>query len=72
MAERIEEAAASLGEFAAGRPGRVTGTYEKVIVGLPYILAYEFFAHATGSETVGILRLIHTSRRWTEGEWPES
>ncbi|HSK41452.1 MAG TPA: type II toxin-antitoxin system RelE/ParE family toxin [Arenibaculum sp.] len=35
VAERVEEVAASLVDFATGRPGRVHGTYEKVVSGLP-------------------------------------
>ena len=41
VADQIEAAGAQLADFATGRAGRVRGTYEKVVSGLPYILAYE-------------------------------
>ena len=43
---------------AIGRPGRVLGTREFVIAGLPYILAYR--VRGTDLE---ILRVLHASRR---------
>ena len=42
-----------------GRPGRVEGTRELVVVGLPYIIAYR-----VREETVRILAVVHTSRQW--------
>ena len=71
VAERIADAGASLGEFATGRPGRVKGTYEKVVTGLPYILAYEIIARPEGGETVAILHVIHGARNWSSGQWPQ-
>jgi toxin ParE1/3/4 len=56
--------------MAIGRPGRVTGTYEKSIVGLPYIIAYALTSTSTGEEQVAILRVIHAARDWPKGEWP--
>lgn len=44
-----------------GRSGRRAGTRELVIPGLPYIVAYR-----TRSETIEILRVLHTSRMWPE------
>ena len=52
-----------------GRPGRVTGTYEKLVTGLPYILAY-VIAGAGDQEEVAIVRVIHTSRDWPAEGWP--
>lgn len=69
-ADRIRETSAALGEMTTGRPGRVTGTYEKSVAGLPYIVAYAITAKA-GRETVSILRVIHTARDWPPGEWPK-
>jgi addiction module RelE/StbE family toxin len=69
--DRIEEAGERLGEMATGRPGRVAGTYEKVVPGLPYILAYSIEPQANRSEAVVILRAIHGARNWPPGEWPE-
>jgi plasmid stabilization system protein ParE len=65
VVDAIEDAGNRLGEFATGRPGRVTGTYEKVVTGLPYIIAY-----ALTDEAVVIVRVIHTARDWLEEEWP--
>jgi toxin ParE1/3/4 len=44
---------------AIGRPGRVLGTREFVIAGLPYIIAYR-----VRDKDLEILRVLHTSRRW--------
>ena len=70
MANRIGSAAAGLSDFATGRAGRVTGTYEKVLPGLPYILAYELISRPEGGETVAILHLIHSARDWPAEDWP--
>lgn len=70
VADAIDRTALALGDMPTGRPGRVTGTYEKSVTNLPYILAYVITQ--TGSEeTVVIVRVIHTSRDWTAGTWPE-
>ncbi|MDP1658017.1 MAG: type II toxin-antitoxin system RelE/ParE family toxin [Methylotenera sp.] len=42
-----------------GRTGRVFGTRELVITGLPYIIPYR-----VKDEVVEILRVFHTSRKW--------
>ncbi len=57
---RILSSVAGLEEHPLrGRPGRVAGTRELVIPGLPYIVVYE------ASETrVAIVRVIHAARRW--------
>lgn len=70
VADRIEGAAAALSDFATGRAGRVTGTYEKVLPSLPYILAYEIISRPEGGETVAILHVIHGARNWPSEEWP--
>ena len=44
-----------------GRPGRVAGTRELVMNGLPYILPY-----TEKAGTIFILRVIHTSMRWPD------
>ena len=44
-----------------GRPGRVSGTRELVIPGLPYVLPY-----AEKDGAIFILRVLHTSRKWPE------
>ena len=69
LADRIREAGQLLGDMATGRSGRVTGTYEKPVGRLPYVIAYQLRLIA-GRESVVILHLIHTSRDWPPGEWP--
>ncbi|MBC7505258.1 MAG: type II toxin-antitoxin system RelE/ParE family toxin [Sandarakinorhabdus sp.] len=67
---RLRKAATQLEDFATGRPGRVAGTYEKSVTGLPYIIAYEIISRDAVGEIVAILRVIHTSRDWSEETWP--
>ncbi len=71
VAARIEDAAAALSDFATGRAGRVSGTYEKVLPGLPYILAYEIVPRPEGGELVAVLHVIHGARDWLAEEWPK-
>ena len=42
-----------------GRPGRVEGTRELVIAGLPYVVAY---IHE--DDVVIVLRVMHGARKW--------
>jgi toxin ParE1/3/4 len=65
LVDRIDQAASALADFATGRPGRVAGGYEKVVGRTPYIVAY-----ALTDNRITILRVIHGSRDWPEGEWP--
>ena len=44
---------------AIGRSGRVLGTRELVIGGLPYIVPYR-----VREKDIEILRVLHTSRQW--------
>ena len=69
--DRIETTANRLGRMATGRSGRVTGCYEKSVVGLPYIIAYALQPLPDGGERIVILRLIHPARDWPKGKWPE-
>lgn len=70
VAEAIEKAGNDLSDFAAGRPGRVSGTYEKPVAQLPYLIAYTI-TNTIGGGTVSILRVIHMSRDWSADEWLE-
>ncbi|MBE0455385.1 MAG: type II toxin-antitoxin system RelE/ParE family toxin [Roseovarius sp.] len=70
MADAIDKSALALGDMPTGRTGRVTGTYEKSVTGLPYILAYAI-TQAGGEETVAIVRVIHTARNWPAEKWPD-
>jgi plasmid stabilization system protein ParE len=57
---RIHESAKRLSLIqGGGRPGRVTGTRELVVLRTPYILVYRLTAG-----TVCILRVYHCARRW--------
>lgn len=69
IADRIRDAGNALGEMATGRPGRVTGTYEKAVNRLPYIIAYEL-REIGDRESVVILHVIHGSRDWPDEKWP--
>jgi toxin ParE1/3/4 len=61
--EAIANAAERLIDFPeSGRPGRVTGTRELVLTGLPYILAY-----IVREDVVRILRAIHGAQQWPDG-----
>ncbi len=44
-----------------GRPGRVPGTRELVISGLPFILPY-----IEKKGAIYILRVLHTSMKWPD------
>lgn len=60
LVDRIEEAVRRLNDFPAmGRPGRVSGTRELVVPDTPYIVPYR-----VRGQTVHILRVFHTSRKW--------
>jgi toxin ParE1/3/4 len=71
MLADLRGAGDGLGVMATGRPGRVPGTHEKTVSRRPYVLAYAIDALPGGEERVVILRVIHTSRRWPHGRWPE-
>jgi toxin ParE1/3/4 len=68
---RLVDAVAALASLPTGRPGRVAGTYEKMVTNLPYIVAYEFVEEPDGSESIFILRIIHGARDWTGDRWRE-
>ncbi len=60
VARKIVNAAENLADQPRmGRPGRVAGTRELVVLGLPYILPY-----VEKNGTVFILRVLHTSMKW--------
>ena len=69
--DRIDRTANHLGRRPIGRIGRVSGTYEKSVVGLPYVIAYALKPLQSGEEQVVILRVIHSARNWPKGEWPK-
>lgn len=62
VAQRIKIAVSKLAEHPRlGRVGRVRDTYELVIPGIPYIVAYR-----VRKLEVQILSVYHTSREWPE------
>jgi len=61
----------ALAHMSTGRPGRVAGSYEKVVSGIPYIVAYAIDAAPGGRDSITVLRIIHTARNWPEGGWPQ-
>ena len=69
VAAVLDQATLALGDMPTGRRGRVTGTYEKLVTGLPYILAYVIAGTGEGEE-VAIARVIHTSRDCPAEGWP--
>ena len=62
VANRIRSAVPELArQPGMGRPGRVPGTRERVLVDIPYIIAYR-----VEEDSVVVLRVLHTSRKWPE------
>ncbi len=62
VAQKIWDASQMLAEQPGlGRPGRVSGTRELIVPGLPYILPY-----FEKNGIVYILRVIHTSLKWPQ------
>ena len=60
--DRIRAQVTQLLEFPeTGRPGRIEGTRELVIIRTPYIAAYRI----TG-DTVRILRVLHGAQLWPD------
>jgi plasmid stabilization system protein ParE len=60
VAQRIWDVSQLLSDQPGmGRPGRVTGTRELVVSGLPFILPY-----VEKNGIVTILRVMHTSMKW--------
>ncbi|MGD0630675.1 MAG: type II toxin-antitoxin system RelE/ParE family toxin [Terracidiphilus sp.] len=56
----IVEAARRLEQFPmSGRVGRIEGTREQVVPGLPYIILY-----SVAEDAILISAVIHTSRKW--------
>ncbi|MGI3901411.1 MAG: type II toxin-antitoxin system RelE/ParE family toxin [Janthinobacterium lividum] len=66
VADRVEAAIDLLAERAIGRPGRVSGTYEKRVLRTSYVIAY-----ALSEQTLTILRVIHGHRDWVKETWPK-
>ena len=62
VAEHIRNAVPKLADQPSlGRPGRVPGTREGVLADIPYIIAYR-----VEENSLVVLRVLHTSRKWPE------
>jgi addiction module RelE/StbE family toxin len=62
VANRIRSAVPELArQPGMGKSGRVPGTRERVLVDVPYIIAYR-----VEEDSVVVLRVLHTSRKWPE------
>jgi addiction module RelE/StbE family toxin len=62
MEDRIVEGTEMLTQFPrVGRPGRVDGTREVVILRTPFVVAYR-----VAENTVVILRILHGAQQWPE------
>lgn len=62
VAQKIWDATQRLAEQPGiGRPGRVEGTRELVISGLPYIVPY-----VVKGDRVIVLRVMHAAMKWPE------
>jgi toxin ParE1/3/4 len=62
MLERVFSAVEQLERFpGAGRPGRVSGTRELVIVPTPFLVAYR-----VRRGKIEIIALLHGARKWPE------
>ena len=67
----IDRAIQVLAQRPIGRPGRISGTYEKSVVGQPYVIAYTLLPRGDGgADDILIMRIVHTSRDWPQGRWP--
>jgi addiction module RelE/StbE family toxin len=65
--ERIVAAISRLRDFPqSGRTGRLAGTRELVIVGTPYVAAYQLT-----DSMIRILRVLHGAQRWPD-DLPDS
>jgi plasmid stabilization system protein ParE len=70
VSARIRRSIEALADMPTGRKGRVAGTYEKVVSGLPYVVAYALGETPAGGATLTVLRVIHGARNWPEDRWP--
>lgn len=60
VAEKVQQAIGHLSEHPSmGRPGRVSGTKELVITGTPFVVPYRI-----NHDTIEILRIFHSARKW--------
>ncbi|HWU62770.1 MAG TPA: type II toxin-antitoxin system RelE/ParE family toxin [Ensifer sp.] len=70
VAEALDITASKLAIRSTGRPGRVSGTFEKSVPYLPFVIAYAL-DDITSPARLVVLRIIHTARDWRAGNWPK-
>jgi toxin ParE1/3/4 len=61
VVSRIIAASELVARRNIGRVGRRIGTFEKLVIGAPYVLIY---VRDDASATTTIVSLIHTARQW--------
>lgn len=62
IVRRIHTAVADLRDTPGiGRPGRLSGTRELVVTGMPFIIPYR-----VRDGVIEILSIIHTARKWPD------
>jgi toxin ParE1/3/4 len=63
VAGDIERTIEILARRPMGRPGRVSGTYEKLVIGQPYIVVYALTPSGDGEEdNLIVMRVVHLAR----------
>ena len=63
IASRIEKTVSVISRFPLGaRPDRETGSYERVVSGLPYLLIYDLVEVPGDGLRAEVLAVFHTSR----------
>ena len=67
VSDRIAHTIELLADMPFRRAGRVAGTYEASVPKIPFIVVYSL----PDDGTLGIRRVIHTSRHWPAGRWPD-
>jgi plasmid stabilization system protein ParE len=71
VAARIRRSIEALADIPTGRKGRVAVTYEKVVSGLPSVIAYALGDEPAGRATLTVLRIVHGARDWPRDRWPD-
>lgn len=65
--DRLRATFEKIAHMPTGREGRMDGTLERPVRGLPYVIAFDL----PDPNTLRVLRVIHGARDWPSGEWPE-
>jgi toxin ParE1/3/4 len=65
LSDAILGAVSGLRRANTARPGRVEGTFEKLVRRQPYIVLFELHG-----DEMHILRIVHGARDWPEAQMP--